>query len=107
MLKPTWWAISPCPCRELHPAILMMKSAEKRPRGEVTEPLDRPTVRRLLVRRQRRSEFVVVDRVGTKDSTRAGVAEDDEVIEAFPKDRADQPLCRPVLPGRPRSGDCL
>jgi len=77
----------------------MMKSAEKRPRGEVTEPLDRPTVRRILVQRQMRSEFVVVDRVGTKDSTQVGVAEDDDVIEAFPTDRADQPLCMPVLPG--------
>jgi hypothetical protein len=76
----------------------MMKSAEKRPRGEVTEPLDRPTVRRILVQRQMRSEFVVVDRVGTKDSTQVGVAEDGDVIEAFPTDRADQPLRMPVLP---------
>ncbi len=57
-------APSSCPCRELHPAILMMKSAEKRPRGEVTKPLNGPTVRRILVQRQMRSEFVVIDGVG-------------------------------------------
>src|SRR5258708_39430870 len=92
-----------CPCRELYPAILMMKSAEKRPRGEVTEPLDRPTVRRILVQRRMRSEFVVVDRVGTKDSTRVGAAEDYDVSVSFPTDRTDQPCCIPVLPGRPTS----
>ena len=37
-----------CPCRELHPAVLMMKSAEDRPRGNVTEPLDRTNKRRIL-----------------------------------------------------------
>ena len=37
-----------CPCRELHPAVLMMKSAEDRPRGNVTEPLDRSNKRRIL-----------------------------------------------------------
>ena len=30
------------------------------------------------------------------------LAEDDDVIEAFPADRADQSLRMPVLPGRPR-----
>ena len=77
----------------------MMKSAEKRPRGEVTEPLDRPTVRRILVQRQMRSEFVVIAGVGGKDSTQMGVADDDDVIEAFPPDRADQSLRMPILPG--------
>jgi hypothetical protein len=28
-----------------------------------------------------------------------GLAEDDDVIEAFPADRTDQPLGMPVLPG--------
>src|SRR5215468_5273809 len=31
-----------------------------------------------------------------------GLAEDNDVIEAFPADRADQSLRMPVLPGRPR-----
>ena len=66
-----------------------MKSAEDRPRGELTEPLHRPMGRRIFSQGQMRSEFVVIDRVGTKDSTQVGIAEDDGVIEAFPTDRAD------------------
>jgi hypothetical protein len=77
----------------------MVKSAEKRPRGEVTEPLNGPTVWRILVQRQMRSEFVVIDGVGTKDSTQVGVTEDHDVIKTFPTDRADQPLRMPILPG--------
>jgi hypothetical protein len=51
-----------------------------------------------------RSEFVVIAGVVSKDSTQVGVAEDDDVIEAFPADRADQSLRMPVLPGRPWGG---
>jgi hypothetical protein len=40
----------------------MVKSTEKWLRGEVTVPLDRPLVRRILIQRQMRSEFVVVVR---------------------------------------------
>src|SRR5260370_40389460 len=49
-----------------------------------------------------RSEFVVVAGVARKEPTQMGFAEDDDVIEAFPADRADQSLRMPVLPGRPR-----
>ena len=76
----------------------MMKSAENWPRAEVTAPLDGPPVRRILVQRQMRSEFVVISCVGRKYPTQMGVAEDEDVIEAFPADRADQPLRLPVLP---------
>ena len=76
----------------------MMKSAENRPRGDVTEPLNGPTVRRILVQRQMRSVFVVIADVGTKNSTQVDVAEDDDVIEAFPADRANQPVRMPILP---------
>jgi hypothetical protein len=45
-----------------------------------------------------RSVFVVITDVGTKNSTQVDVAEDDDVIEAFPADRANQPLRMPILP---------
>ena len=90
---------TPCACRKLHPAILMMKSAEDRLSSELAEPLDRPTARRILAQGQMRSEFVVVAGVGRKDPAQMGLAEDDDVIEAFPADRADQSLRMPVLPG--------
>ena len=77
----------------------MMKSAEDWPHGELAEPLDRPMARRILVQGQMRSELVVIADVGRKDPAQMGLAEDDDVIEAFPADRADQPLRMPVLPG--------
>ena len=76
-----------------------MKPAEDRPRGELTEPLDRPMDRRILAQGQMRSERAVVARVGRKDSAQMAFAEDDSVIKAFPADRADQSLRIPVLPG--------
>ena len=77
----------------------MMKSAEDRLSGELAEPLDRPMARRILIQGQMRSQFVVIDGVGRKDSPQVSLAEDDDVIEAFPADRADQSLRMPVLPG--------
>jgi hypothetical protein len=82
----------------------MMKSAEDRLSDDLAGPLDRPMARRILIRGQMRSEFVVIGGVSGKDSTQMGVAEDDDVIEAFPADRADQSLRMPILPGRPRGG---
>src|SRR5216684_6145625 len=81
-----------------------MKSTEDRPRGDLAKPLDRPIARRILVQGQMRSEPVVIAGVGRKDSAQVGFAEDDDVIEAFPADRADEPLRMPVPPGRPRGG---
>jgi hypothetical protein len=40
--------------------------------------------RRILGKGQMCSEPVVIDSVGGKDSTQTGVAEDDDVITAFP-----------------------
>jgi hypothetical protein len=92
-------ASNTCAYRELNPAVLMMKSAEDRLSSELAEPLDRSRGWRILAQRQMRSEPVVIARVGRKDSAQMGLAEDDSVIEAFPADRANQPLRMPVLPG--------
>ena len=87
-----------CPYRELYPVVMVMQSAEDRPRGELTELLDRPMGWRILAQGQMRSERVVIARVGGKDPAQVGFAEDDRVIKAFPADRADQSLRVPVLP---------
>ena len=76
----------------------MMKSAEDRLSNKLAEPVDRSTARRMLVQRQMCSAFVVVAGVGRKDPAQTGFAEDDDVIEAFPADRADQSLRMPILP---------
>jgi hypothetical protein len=77
----------------------MMKFAENRPRAKLAQLLDRPMARRILFQGQMWSEFVVVAAVGRKDSAQMGLAEDDDVIEAFPADRADQSLRIPILHG--------
>ena len=76
-----------------------MKAAEDRSRNDLAKPLNGTMARRILTQRQMRPEFVVISCVGRKYSTQMGVAEDDDVIEAFPADRADEPLRMPVLPG--------
>ena len=76
----------------------MMKSAEDRLSRELAEPLDLPMDRRILSQRQMRSEFVVVAGVAGKDPAQMSLAEDGDVIEAFPADRTDQPLRMPILP---------
>lgn len=45
-----------------------------------------------------RPDFIVIAGVGRKDAAQMGLAEDDDVIEAFPPDRSNQPLRGPVLP---------
>jgi hypothetical protein len=76
----------------------MMKTAENRPRGKLAVPLDRSAVWRILVQEQMRPDFIAIVGIGTKDPTRMGFAKDDDVIEAFPADRSDQPLRMTVSP---------
>ena len=46
-----------------------------------------------------RSEFVVIAGVGGKDSAQMGLAKDDDVVQALPTDRANQPFRMAILPG--------
>ncbi len=46
-----------------------------------------------------RPDFIVIAGVGRKDPAKMGLAEDDDVIEAFTADRANQSLRMPILPG--------
>ena len=75
-----------------------MKSAEDRLSSELAEPLDRPMARGILTQGKMRSELVVVAGVGRKDLAQMGLAEDDDVIQAFSAGRADQPLRVSILP---------
>jgi hypothetical protein len=76
----------------------MVKPAQDGLSSELAEPLHLSTARRILPQGQMRSQFVAIDGVRRKDSPQVGLAEDDDVIEAFPADRADQSLRMPVLP---------
>jgi hypothetical protein len=76
----------------------VVQSAEDWLTSDLAEAPDRPMARRILAQGQMRSQFVVIDGVGGKDSPQVAPAEDDDVIEAFSADRADQSLRMPVLP---------
>ena len=79
----------------------MVKPAQDGLSSELAERLDLSTARRILPQGQMRPEFVVVAGVAGKDPAQMSLAEDDDVIKAFPADRADQSLRMPVLPAWP------
>ena len=72
----------------------MVKSAEDRSCGD-TKTLNGTTGRGIL-RVQDVPDVVVVGGIASEDPAQVGFAEDDDVIEAFPTDRTDQPLRVPV-----------
>lgn len=76
-----------------------MKATENRLSSEPAETLDRPMARGILAQGQMRSQFVVIAGICRKDPAQVCLAKDDDVIEALPADRADQPLRMAVLPG--------
>jgi len=77
----------------------MMKSAEDRPRCDLAIPVDRPMCRRIRVKGQMRSEFVVIASVGHKNLAKIDLAQDHNMIQAFSPDRADEPFNVSILPG--------
>src|SRR5215813_247385 len=89
----------PCACRVLDPAILMMKSTKNRDCDQLTERLDRSKSWHIFVQRQVRSQSVVVVSVSFQDPTQVVLAQDHDVIQGLPTDRANQPLCIAILPG--------
>jgi hypothetical protein len=46
-----------------------------------------------------RPDIIVVVAIGLEDLAQVGLAKDDEVIQTFSTDRANQPLRMPILPG--------
>lgn len=77
----------------------MVKSAENPPRDDLAVLLHGPMARTILGQRQMRSEFVEVGGVARKDPAQVGLAEDDDVIQAFMANRADHSLRMSVVPG--------
>jgi hypothetical protein len=76
----------------------VMKSAEDRSRHDLAELLDRSRQRRILGQSQMWPDIVVVSGIRRKNATQVILAQDHDVIEALPTDRADQPLHMSVLP---------
>ena len=76
----------------------MMKSAKDRTYSDLAKPLNRATERRVLAQGEMRPDVIIIGATRCKNPTEMGFAKDDNVIETFPADRADQPLRMPVLP---------
>ena len=77
----------------------MMKSAEDRLSSEWPSRWNGRWPGESLSRDRCVRRFVVIAGVGRKDPAQMGLAEDDDVIEAFTADRADQSLRIPFCQG--------
>ena len=62
--------------------------------------LDSPCDRRVLVQRQMSARAVVVFHVRQQNVPQVPLPDDHDVVEAFPADRANQPLRTAILPRR-------
>src|SRR5262245_27757773 len=79
-----------------------MKSAEDGSSNDLTEPLDRTDQRRILGQGKVWPHVVVVGSISLEDPAQMVLAQDYDVVQALPSDRADQPLRMPILPGGAR-----
>ena len=89
-----------CPCRKSDPTVFMMEFAEDGLCNDVTKPVDRTRKRRVLASQsEMRPDMVVIGSISLENLTQMDLAKDDDVIQAFSTDRANQALGMPVLPG--------
>jgi hypothetical protein len=80
----------------------VVKAAQDGHRYDAPKRLHRSAERCILPEGQVRADTVVVADVGLENAAKMRFAEYYDVVEAFPTDRADQPLYMTVLPWRAR-----
>jgi hypothetical protein len=90
-----------CVCRKLDSAILVMKTPEHGSGCDGAGPLNGAMNRTILVQSPMGAHAIVIGRILTKDPAQVSFAEHNQVVDAFPSDRADQSLRVPILPWRP------
>ena len=90
----------PGPYRLCHPGIVVVKAAQDGHRYDAPERLHRSAERCILTEGQVRADTVVVASVSLKHAAKMRFAKYYEMVEAFPTDRADEPLYMTVLPWR-------
>jgi len=66
-----------------------------------------PAIRRILPERKVASRTVVIIKIRNQMAPERNLIQDDDVVEAFSADRADQPFDVRPLPGRSESGENL
>jgi hypothetical protein len=95
-----------CVYRKLDSANLVIKAAENGTGFDCSNALNSPMDRTILVQGLMGPHAVVIGGILAKNPVQVSLSEYDEVVEAFPPDRADQSFRVPVLPWR-ASGDWL
>ena len=73
--------------------------------GPGSRGLDWPPVGRVLDEREMRTRLAVVREVAGQDPSQVSFAQDENMIEAFPPDRTDQPFREGILPRAVWGGD--
>ena len=85
----------------------MVQAADLGERNDLSRAgwLDRAFVRAILVEGKVSPRSMVIVHIGCEDAAQMTLVEDDNVIEAFASDRADDALSIRILPRRTRCGD--
>jgi len=86
--------------RKLDSAILVMKAAENKSGRDCSKALYSPMDKTVLVQGPMGPHAIVIGGILAKDPAQVSLSDHDQVVEAFPPDRADQSLHIPVLPWR-------
>jgi hypothetical protein len=82
----------------------MVEPAKDRIRNNVSEPLDRACVGRVLPKRDVSSHLIIIGRIFRKNSPKVLGVEYHQMVKTFLSDRPDQAFNIPVLPGRAERG---
>ena len=77
-----------------------MQSAENWRRQNASASLNAPRYRRVLVQGKMRARAIIIFHVGEEYVAQVSLAEDDDMIKAFPSDRSDHPFRMSILPWR-------
>ena len=76
----------------------MVQAAENWAAMNLPGPFDGTRERRILLQGDMRAGAIVIFHVRQQQVAEVALAEHDNVVEAFPSDRIDQPFGIPVLP---------
>jgi len=96
-----------CPYHLGYPRVLMMKASEEGNGGERSDRLHGTTKRDVLFERKVGKDAIVIVGIGSEDLAQMGLAQDQDMVQAFAADRADDALDIGILPRRSRCSDDL
>jgi hypothetical protein len=81
--------VESCVCRKLDSAILVMKPAENGSGCNGADALDRPMDGSIKAQCAMGPRIIVVDGIRAENPAQMAFPEHDQVVDAFPSDRAD------------------